>query len=127
MATFFYRQKHSRRRLAALNFLSNISLDGSHQDSKYDSASKATGPFGSFANDEDCNTLVEKSNQNNVYVNENENTEGLCREVIPQEEAYDQVVHSDIKCGSHDEEEIAKLDLDYLAKMRNSINVVRER
>lgn len=32
MATFFYRQKHSRRRLAALNFLSNISLDGSLHD-----------------------------------------------------------------------------------------------
>ena len=42
MATFFYRQKHSRRRLAALNFLSNISLDGSlHDNSKCESSSKA--------------------------------------------------------------------------------------
>jgi hypothetical protein len=61
MATFFYRQKHSRRRLAALNFLSNISLDGSFQDSKYDTASKVTGLCDSFPNDQKCTTLFGNS------------------------------------------------------------------
>jgi hypothetical protein len=129
MATFFYRQKHSRRRLAALNFLSNISLDGSFQDLKYDPASKATGLCDSFAGDQDCNTLIGKSNKTSLYVNENGKTdEGFCTAVTIQEEVnIHKVVNSDIKCAYQEEEEMCKLDLDLLVKEKSSIAVIRER
>lgn len=53
MATFFYRQKHSRRRLAALNFLSNISLDGSFQNiGQIESTCKTTLSKQSFSYDD---------------------------------------------------------------------------
>ncbi len=75
MATFFYRQKHSRRRLAALNFLSNISLDGSFQDSKCDTSCKVTLLCGSLpkSNEYDHNKATAQVNQGSECENDIQN------------------------------------------------------
>lgn len=72
MATFFYRQKHSRRRLAALNFLSNISLDGSLHDnnSKCESSCKGNLLNESFAKDSKDKVSVKSQKQSVCDVNE---------------------------------------------------------
>ena len=77
MATFFYRQKHSRRRLAALNFLSNISLDGSLQDAKFDSC-KSTLLCDSILKDGDHNEVAQGKDDHRSLCDNDAKIEECC-------------------------------------------------
>uniref|UniRef100_A0A0N7ZLF9 CDK5 and ABL1 enzyme substrate n=1 Tax=Daphnia magna TaxID=35525 RepID=A0A0N7ZLF9_9CRUS len=126
MATFFYRQKHSRRRLAALNFLSNISLDGSFEDLKCAPSSKITLLSDPLENDRNIKKVPIKANQASLSVNDNQNSEIVCTVTLQENICDNQVTCSVMKGSTLSSEEKTKID-NALVKMENSSNAVRDR
>lgn len=127
MATFFYRQKHSRRRLAALNFLSNISLDGSCQGTKFTPTSKVTLIGDSLESEKNLKEVSMKSKQPGLSVNDTKNSEILCTVAMQDSVCDKQVTCSNLKSSSQWTEEKSKTGLDVLMKIENPAVTFRER
>ncbi|XP_057369535.1 CDK5 and ABL1 enzyme substrate 2-like isoform X1 [Daphnia carinata] len=128
MATFFYRQKHSRRRLAALNFLSNISLDGSVEDSKFAPSSKLTLQSDSLENEGNTKKVSKKSSQASLSFNDHQKTELLCTVMVQGNVCNNQTTNADVKhSASVMKEEKTQMDENALIKMENSAVSIRDR
>ncbi|KAI9559057.1 hypothetical protein GHT06_015846 [Daphnia sinensis] len=127
MATFFYRQKHSRRRLAALNFLSNISLDGSVEDSKFAPSSKLALQTDILENEGNIKKVPKKSSQVSLSINDNQKAELLCTVTEQGNVSNSQMTSADVKHCILMKEEKTQMDESALIKMENLASSIRDR